>query len=82
DLAVVGKVTEEVVVLSDGRAVRSGPLRDLLADPGDGYTGSLVASARRLDAALGTAGAATRPVATRPVATRPSATRPEVPRDS
>jgi peptide/nickel transport system ATP-binding protein len=56
DLAVVGKVTEKVVVLSDGRAVRSGPLRDLLANPGDGYTGSLVASARRLDAALGSAG--------------------------
>ncbi|MEV4619526.1 ABC transporter ATP-binding protein [Asanoa sp. NPDC049573] len=55
DLAVVGKVTEEVVVLSAGRAVRSGRLADVLADPGDGYTGSLVASARRLDAALGNA---------------------------
>jgi peptide/nickel transport system ATP-binding protein len=52
DLAVVGKVTDEVVVLSSGRAVGSGPLRDLLAAPGDGYLGSLVASARRLDAAL------------------------------
>jgi peptide/nickel transport system ATP-binding protein len=53
DLAVVGKVTDEVVVLSAGRAVRSGSLRSVLADPGDDYTAALVASARRLDAALG-----------------------------
>jgi peptide/nickel transport system ATP-binding protein len=53
DLAVVGKVTDEVVVLSAGRAVRTGPLRSVLADPGDDYTAALVASARRLDAALG-----------------------------
>ncbi|SNT64022.1 peptide/nickel transport system ATP-binding protein [Asanoa hainanensis] len=53
DLAVVGKVTDEVVVLSAGRAVRTGPLRSVLADPGDAYTAALVASARRLDEALG-----------------------------
>ncbi|MEV4537907.1 ABC transporter ATP-binding protein [Asanoa sp. NPDC049518] len=53
DLAVVGKVTDEVVVMSAGRAVRTGPLRAVLADPGDAYTAALVASARRLDDALG-----------------------------
>jgi len=53
DLAVVGKVTDEVVVLSAGRAVRTGPLRAVLTDPGDDYTAALVASARRLDEALG-----------------------------
>ncbi|GIF69136.1 hypothetical protein Ais01nite_71710 [Asanoa ishikariensis] len=53
DLAVVGKVTDEVVVLSSGRAVRTGPLRAILADPQDDYTAALVASARRLDEALG-----------------------------
>ncbi|GIF77406.1 ATP-binding cassette domain-containing protein [Asanoa siamensis] len=52
DLAVVAKVTDEVVVLSGGRPVQSGPLRTVLANPGDDYTRSLVASARRLDAAL------------------------------
>ncbi|GAA1892270.1 ATP-binding cassette domain-containing protein [Asanoa iriomotensis] len=52
DLAVIGKVTDEVLVLSQGRAVRTGPLAEVLSNPGDDYTRSLVASARRLDAAL------------------------------
>jgi peptide/nickel transport system ATP-binding protein len=52
DLAVVGRVTDEVVVLSSGVAVSQGPLHEVLSNPADDYTRSLVASARRLDAAL------------------------------
>jgi ABC-type microcin C transport system duplicated ATPase subunit YejF len=52
DLAVVSKVTDRVLVLEHGFAVETGPLQDLLRAPHHPYTQSLVAAARKLDAAL------------------------------
>ncbi|WP_432825091.1 ATP-binding cassette domain-containing protein [Dactylosporangium sp. CA-092794] len=52
DLAVVARVTDTVLVLSQGAAVESGPLRELIAAPSDPFTRALVDGARRLDDAL------------------------------
>ncbi|MEV8345810.1 ABC transporter ATP-binding protein [Streptomyces niveus] len=52
DLAVVSGVTDELVVLKDGRAVESGRTADLLHAPRQPYTRSLVESARTFENAL------------------------------
>ncbi|MGO4104822.1 ATP-binding cassette domain-containing protein [Leifsonia sp. YAF41] len=52
DLAVVARMTDQVIVMSAGEAVESGSLAALLAAPGHPYTAELVRSARTLDAAL------------------------------
>jgi peptide/nickel transport system ATP-binding protein len=52
DLAVVSRMTDQVIVLRGGEAVESGPLAGLLTAPRHPYTAELVASARALDAAL------------------------------
>ena len=52
DLAVVGDVAERVVVMRDGRAIETGPVRKVLTAPQDPYTRDLVNAARRFDAAL------------------------------
>ena len=52
DLGVVGQVAERVMVMRNGRAVESGPAGQVLTAPRDDYTRSLVAAARRFDAAL------------------------------
>ncbi|MFG1924325.1 ATP-binding cassette domain-containing protein [Cryptosporangium sp. NPDC048952] len=52
DLAVVSRMTDRVLVLSQGRAVEAGVLTDLLREPQHPYTRSLVAAARQLDSAL------------------------------
>jgi peptide/nickel transport system ATP-binding protein len=46
DLAVLARVTTDVLVLSRGRAVESGPVARILADPHDPVTAGLVAAAR------------------------------------
>jgi peptide/nickel transport system ATP-binding protein len=52
DLAVVARMTDQVIVMRTGEAVESGALADLLKAPGHPYTAELVRSARTLDAAL------------------------------
>ncbi|AJE45817.1 ATP-binding cassette domain-containing protein [Celeribacter indicus] len=52
DLAVVGQVAERVLVMRDGRAVETGPARQVLTAPAEAYTRTLVEAARRFDAAL------------------------------
>ena len=52
DLPVVGAIAERVLVLRQGRAVETGPARQILTDPREDYTRTLVAAARRFDAAL------------------------------
>jgi peptide/nickel transport system ATP-binding protein len=53
DLPVVAKIVDRVVVLQKGRAVEAGPVAEVFAAPRHPYTQSLVAAARRFDAALG-----------------------------
>jgi len=52
DLAVVAKVTDRALVMKDGRAVEEGAVRTIVGAPREEYTRDLVASARRLEAAL------------------------------
>jgi len=52
DLPVVAKIVDRVVVLQRGEAVEAGPVADIFAAPAHPYTQSLVAAARRFDAAL------------------------------
>lgn len=52
DLAVVARMADQVIVMSQGEAVESGSLTALLKAPGHPYTAQLVSSARTLDAAL------------------------------
>lgn len=52
DLAVVSAMVDEVVVLSEGRAVERGPVAQVLTAPQHDDTRRLVASARALDDAL------------------------------
>ncbi|WP_205858661.1 hypothetical protein [Plantibacter sp. M259] len=52
DLAVVSTMVDEVVVLSEGRAVERGPVAQVLTAPRHEDTRRLVASARALDDAL------------------------------
>jgi peptide/nickel transport system ATP-binding protein len=52
DLPVVAKVVDRVVVLQRGQAVEAGPVAETFAAPQHPYTQSLVAAARRFDAAL------------------------------
>jgi peptide/nickel transport system ATP-binding protein len=46
DLAVLARISTEVLVLSHGRAVETGPVDRILADPQDPVTAGLVAAAR------------------------------------
>ncbi|KAE8763483.1 ABC transporter ATP-binding protein [Georgenia thermotolerans] len=59
DLAVVAEVAERVAVMRAGTIVEEGPLADVLGAPRHPYTRTLLDGARRLDAALGAAGAGT-----------------------
>jgi peptide/nickel transport system ATP-binding protein len=52
DLPVVAKIVDRVVVLQRGEAVEAGPVAEIFAAPAHPYTQSLVAAARRFDAAL------------------------------
>ncbi|MGW3495438.1 ATP-binding cassette domain-containing protein [Streptomyces sp. NPDC001020] len=52
DLAVVAKVTDRALVMKDGRAVEEGAVHTIVGAPREEYTKALVASARRLEAAL------------------------------
>jgi peptide/nickel transport system ATP-binding protein len=56
DLAVVSRMVEEVLVMSEGSVVEQGPVLDVLRAPQHPYTAALVGSARALDAALDVAG--------------------------
>jgi peptide/nickel transport system ATP-binding protein len=46
DLALVGEVADRIIVLKDGRQVESGTAQQILSDPQQPYTQSLIASAR------------------------------------
>jgi len=52
DLAVVARMTDQVIVMRQGEAVESGSLAAILTAPEHPYTAQLVHSARSLDAAL------------------------------
>ena len=52
DLAVVARMTDQVMVMRQGEAVESGSLTTILAAPAHPYTAELVRSAQSLDAAL------------------------------
>ncbi|MEU8712397.1 ABC transporter ATP-binding protein [Streptomyces sp. NPDC048663] len=52
DLAVVAKIADRALVLKDGRAVEEGPVLDVIGTPIAEYTRTLVAGARKLEAAL------------------------------
>ena len=52
DLAVVGQITDSVVVLKDGVMVESGSLHAIMSAPKHSYTRDLVINARLLDGAL------------------------------
>ena len=52
DLAVVARVTSDVIVLEHGVAVERGTLSEILSSPQHPYTRELVDSARQLDRAL------------------------------
>ena len=52
DLPVVAKIVDRVVVLQRGEAVEAGPVAEVFNAPRHPYTQSLVAAARRFDAAL------------------------------
>ncbi|MGN6486630.1 MAG: ATP-binding cassette domain-containing protein [Devosia sp.] len=52
DLPVVARIVDRVVVLQRGQAVEAGPVAEIFAAPQHPYTQSLVAAARRFDAAL------------------------------
>ncbi|WP_375387148.1 ABC transporter ATP-binding protein [uncultured Amnibacterium sp.] len=46
DLAVLARISTEVLVLSQGRAIESGPVARILAEPREAVTAGLVAAAR------------------------------------
>jgi len=46
DLAVISRICERVIVMKDGHIVEAGPMTQVLSDPSDPYTASLVRSAR------------------------------------
>ena len=46
DLAVISRVSEQVIVMKDGIIVEAGPMTDVLSRPSDTYTAALVQSAR------------------------------------
>ena len=52
DLPVVSRIADKVLVMRHGRVVEEGPTARVFTDPQDSYTQSLVAAARRLEAAL------------------------------
>ena len=52
DLAVVSRMVDRIVVLSDGGVVEAGPVAQVLREPAEAYTRMLVDSARALDAYL------------------------------
>jgi peptide/nickel transport system ATP-binding protein len=52
DLPVVARIVDRVVVLQRGEAVEAGAVAEIFAAPAHPYTQSLVAAARRFDAAL------------------------------
>ena len=52
DLPVVSRIADRVLVMRHGRVVEEGPTARVFTEPQDSYTQSLVAAARRLEAAL------------------------------
>lgn len=46
DLAVISRVSEEVIVMRDGHIVEAGPMTKVLSEPSEAYTAKLVGSAR------------------------------------
>jgi ABC-type glutathione transport system ATPase component len=46
DLAVISRICEQVIVMKDGHIVEAGPMTEVLSNPSDPYTASLVESAR------------------------------------
>ncbi|MFI5843997.1 ATP-binding cassette domain-containing protein [Catenuloplanes sp. NPDC051500] len=52
DLPVAARIADHLLVLRDGRVVESGPAAAVIASPAHEYTRTLVAGARRFDAAL------------------------------
>lgn len=46
DLAVISRICEQVIVMKDGLIVESGAMTDVLANPAESYTASLVDAAR------------------------------------
>ncbi|MBU1307738.1 MAG: ABC transporter ATP-binding protein, partial [Alphaproteobacteria bacterium] len=53
DLPVVARVVERVIVLQHGVVVEAGPVAEVLQNPQNDYTRSLIAAARAFDTALG-----------------------------
>ncbi|MDP9792784.1 ABC-type glutathione transport system ATPase component [Catenuloplanes nepalensis] len=52
DLPVAARIADHLLVLRDGRVVESGPAASVIGSPSHEYTRTLVAGARRFDAAL------------------------------
>jgi peptide/nickel transport system ATP-binding protein len=52
DLPVAARIADRLLVLRDGQVVESGPAASIIASPSHEYTRTLVAGARRFDAAL------------------------------
>lgn len=48
DIAIVGRLCEETVILHDGRIVEQGPTLDVLTAPQDPYTQKLLAAVSQL----------------------------------
>ncbi|MFC0674932.1 ABC transporter ATP-binding protein [Brachybacterium hainanense] len=48
DIAIVGQLCEQIVILSDGRIVEHGPTPEVLTDPRDPYTRRLLAAVPQL----------------------------------
>ena len=46
DLAVISRISEQVIVMKDGIIVEAGPMTQVLSSPSDPYTAALVQSAR------------------------------------
>jgi ABC-type microcin C transport system duplicated ATPase subunit YejF len=45
DLALMRAMADDVAVMKDGRIVEQGPIAEILAQPGEAYTRSLLAAA-------------------------------------